>query len=82
MVDRRWWIVSSHLGLALIPSWYAPYKLGMMHRKKYVKAVLDSLPAENVHVNTPIKSVTPHENGVTLVEESGRTHEYDYVIMA
>ena len=52
------------------------------YRKKYVEAVLADLPKENVHVNTPIKSVSPHDNGVTLVEESGRTHEYDYVIMA
>ncbi|KAG7528816.1 hypothetical protein FFLO_05915 [Filobasidium floriforme] len=50
--------------------------------KKYVEAVLASLPKENLHTNTPIKSVTPHPDLVTLVEESGKEHQYDYVIMA
>jgi predicted NAD/FAD-binding protein len=83
LVDRCGWFVSlalvlgdplghmAHQGTSLFP-----------RRKKYVEAVLADLPKENVHVNTPIKSVSPHDNGVTLVEESGRTHEYDYVIMA
>lgn len=44
--------------------------------------MLASLPKENLHINTPIKSVTPHPDHVTLVEESGKEHQYDYVIMA
>lgn len=51
-------------------------------RKHYVNAIIDKLPAENLHLNTKIVGITPHETHVTLTEDNGTRHEYDYVILA
>lgn len=53
-----------------------------LNRKKYVDAVLSRLPSENLHLNTEMTSVRSVENGVELVEASGRKHVYDHVILA
>ncbi|KAI5452649.1 hypothetical protein NCC49_000398 [Naganishia albida] len=50
--------------------------------KNYVNAIIDKLPAENLHLNTKIVGVTPHDTHVTLIEDNGTRHEYDYVILA
>lgn len=51
-------------------------------RKHYVNAIVEKLPAENLHLNTKIVGITPHESSVTLIEDNGTRHEYDYVILA
>ena len=51
-------------------------------RKHYVNAIIDKLPAENLHLNTKIVGITPHDTHVTLIEDNGTRHEYDYVILA
>ncbi|KAJ9116963.1 hypothetical protein QFC22_004621 [Naganishia vaughanmartiniae] len=50
--------------------------------KHYVNAIIEKLPAENLHLNTKIVSITPHDTHVTLIEDNGTCHEYDYVILA
>ncbi|KAJ9101757.1 hypothetical protein QFC21_003096 [Naganishia friedmannii] len=50
--------------------------------KHYVNAIIDKLPAENLHLNTKIVGITPHDTHVTLTEDNGTRHEYDYVILA
>ncbi|KAI0042044.1 FAD/NAD(P)-binding domain-containing protein [Auriscalpium vulgare] len=52
--------------------------------KKYVDTVVSALPASQLHVSTPIKSVSPseHGGGVTLQTESGTIETFDHVIFA
>lgn len=57
-------------------------ELGMENRKVYVKSIVDKMHPENIHLNTNIVAISPHDNGVTLREDNGKEHEYDHVILA
>lgn len=72
---RKYQIITSPTSVACIDClWY--------NRKHYVNAIIDKLPAENLHLNTKIVGITPHDTHVTLIEDNGTRHEYDYVILA
>ena len=51
-------------------------------RKRYIDAVLEKLPEENLHLNTEIVGVSSQGEGVVLEEASGAQHLYDHVILA
>lgn len=64
------------------PPFLTPPPLANPTRKHYVNSIVEKLPAENLHLNTKIVGITPHESSVTLIEDNGTRHEYDYVILA
>ncbi|KAF5389210.1 hypothetical protein D9757_003475 [Collybiopsis confluens] len=50
--------------------------------QQYVKAILSSLPASQLHLSTPVASIRNQGSVVELTTASGETSVYDHVILA
>lgn len=51
--------------------------------KQYIDAVMKDFPEDQVHLNTPIKSVRTRTDGqIVLLQKDGRVGIYDHVILA
>jgi len=50
--------------------------------KKYVDSILAKLPAEQLHLSTPVKAVSSGEGKVTLVTATGKRETFDHIIFA
>ena len=50
--------------------------------KKYVDSILARLPAERLHLSTPVHAVTSSEDNATLVTATGKRETYDHIIFA
>lgn len=65
--------------IAARPSWMT-IKDGS---KQYIDAVMKDFPANQVHLNTPVKSVRTRTDGrVVLIQKDGTADVYDHVILA
>jgi len=50
--------------------------------KKYVDSILSRLPAERLHLSTPVRAVTSGEDSGTLVTATGKRETFDHIIFA
>ncbi|KAH9980028.1 hypothetical protein BGW80DRAFT_1272690 [Lactifluus volemus] len=50
--------------------------------KKYVNSILAKLPAEQLHLSTPVQAVSSTGGGLILETTAGARHKFDHVIFA
>jgi predicted NAD/FAD-binding protein len=50
--------------------------------KKYIDSILSQLPAERLHLSTPVHSVSSGEDNATLVTDKGTRETFDHIIFA
>jgi len=50
--------------------------------KKYVDSILSRLPTKQLHLSTPVRTVTSGEDNATLVTATGKRETFDHVIFA
>lgn len=52
------------------------------YSQKYVERIIKRLPADRVHLSTPIRSVSSSASGVRLTTAAGAELDFDHVVLA
>src|SRR5260221_4910096 len=58
-------------------SFFSPFR-----SKKYVDSILAKLPAEQLHLSTPVQAASSGEGKATLVTATGKREPFDHIIFA
>src|SRR6266581_413526 len=59
----------------------SPYS-DIFYSKKYVDSILSRLPAERLHLSTPVHAVTSGEDNAILDTATGKRETFDHIIFA
>ncbi|KIX97194.1 uncharacterized protein Z520_07308 [Fonsecaea multimorphosa CBS 102226] len=49
---------------------------------RYIEAVVQDFPADRIHLESKVTSLTPGDKGIVVLNANGKDHEFDHVIVA